>query len=182
MSEEAMEVVQIAHQIANDDATDLFVNAWLAWAQVNQNGGDKATCTKAGAAVIAAAMAADKAEIATERAAHEATKAELQALRDAVRGIMPVLDGFPMSGLDASAHVEHLRSLLPAPEADPLVAVVKRKFPSRWNWPASATEHDVNAKIDSICGCAGKYDCNCVSVFNRACSEMWFDHNSPATA
>lgn len=54
----------------------------------------------------------------------------------------------------------------------------KRKFPSRWNWPPSATEDDVQAKIDSICGCAGKNDCDCVSVFNRACSEMWFDYNT----
>jgi len=60
--------------------------------------------------------------------------------------------------------------------------VAKRKFPSRWAWPPSASENDVHAKIDSICGCAGQYDCDCISVFNRACSEMWFDHNTAIAA
>jgi hypothetical protein len=44
------------------------------------------------------------------------------------------------------------------------------------NEPFSAD--DLEARIDKICGCAGQWDCNCVSVFNRAMSELWYEHNS----
>lgn len=29
----------------------------------------------------------------------------------------------------------------------------------------------------AICGCKGKYDCDCVSVMNQARRELWTEHN-----
>lgn len=36
---------------------------------------------------------------------------------------------------------------------------------------------DIAQRMMNICGCAGKYDCDCVSVQNRAQGELWFEHN-----
>lgn len=36
---------------------------------------------------------------------------------------------------------------------------------------------DIAQRMMQICGCAGKYDCDCVSVQSRARSELWFEHN-----
>jgi hypothetical protein len=35
-------------------------------------------------------------------------------------------------------------------------------------------------RIHGICRCEGKYDCDCVSVVNRAHVELWSEHNEKA--
>jgi len=93
----------------------------------------------------------------TERAAHEATKAELQALRERAGEVVSIAShelhaclGM-LHGEDAKdvarAHAEcrdFLRSLLPAPEPDPLVMYVARAISIR------ATELD--AEAPDTCG------------------------------
>lgn len=45
-------------------------------------------------------------------------------------------------------------------------------------WPPSMSLEQIETAIDAKCGCHGKYDCDCVSVFNQTCSQAWWDHNS----
>lgn len=40
------------------------------------------------------------------------------------------------------------------------------------------TEAELSDRIDSICGCKGQYDCRCISVFNKAFSELWYEYNT----
>lgn len=44
-------------------------------------------------------------------------------------------------------------------------------------WPPSMTSEEVEAAIDAVCGCAGQWDCDCVSVFNKARGSAWEKHN-----
>lgn len=48
------------------------------------------------------------------------------------------------------------------------------------NAPAGApfTAQQVSDKMDAICGCAGKYNCDCVSVYNKAVGDLWTEHNT----
>lgn len=43
---------------------------------------------------------------------------------------------------------------------------------------APFTMLDFEARVDKICGCGGRHDCNCVSVFNKAKVELWTEHNT----
>ena len=43
--------------------------------------------------------------------------------------------------------------------------------------PPTVTSEILEARIDEICGCGGKHDCDCVSVFNQAKRELWGEHN-----
>ena len=52
----------------------------------------------------------------------------------------------------------------------------KPRDPSRW--PPGMAQEAIEQAIDRVCGCAGKYDCDCVSVFNRAKGEEWYRHNA----
>lgn len=36
---------------------------------------------------------------------------------------------------------------------------------------------DLAARMMKICGCKGQYDCDCVTVRNRATQELWTEHN-----
>lgn len=57
----------------------------------------------------------------------------------------------------------------------------RRRKPQRpGRFPPSLTPAEIEAKIDSLCGCGGRNDCDCVSVFNKACSAAWWDHNTKA--
>lgn len=40
-------------------------------------------------------------------------------------------------------------------------------------WPPNMSVEDIDKAIDDLCGCAGKYDCDCVSVTSQACGEAW---------
>lgn len=54
----------------------------------------------------------------------------------------------------------------------------KRKPRDLKRWPPGTTQAQADARIDAVCGCAGKYDCDCVSVFNRARGAAWSEHNT----
>jgi len=105
----------------------------------------------------------------TERAAHEATKAESlkwqdrhdhqleravqaeaewQALREAAYDVMHVLDQTTMRGIDLGGRIERLRSLLPAPEPDPLPRKVRDAL--RKAFPFSLGEADEGNAADMI--------------------------------
>jgi hypothetical protein len=43
---------------------------------------------------------------------------------------------------------------------------------------APFTSDDVEKRIDHICGCKGKHDCDCVTVFSKAFSQAWYKANS----
>ena len=59
---------------------------------------------------------------------------------------------------------------------------MRRRLPQKCrsgnSWPPDMTEEDVEKAIDRLCGCAGGYNCDCVSVFNRARKEEWFRYNT----
>lgn len=38
----------------------------------------------------------------------------------------------------------------------------------------------IKERMMQICGCKGQHDCDCVSVENRARSELWYEHNTAA--
>lgn len=40
------------------------------------------------------------------------------------------------------------------------------------------TSAELEARIDALCGCNGRWNCNCVSVFGLALQQLWFEHNS----
>lgn len=54
---------------------------------------------------------------------------------------------------------------------------VRRKPQNPQGWPPTLTPEQIEERINRLCGCAGQNDCDCVSVFNRACGEAWSEHN-----
>ena len=44
--------------------------------------------------------------------------------------------------------------------------------------PVPYTLDEIEQRIDAICGCGGKYECDCVSVFGQASMELWTEHNA----
>lgn len=40
------------------------------------------------------------------------------------------------------------------------------------------SENTVRNKMMEICGCVGQYDCDCVSVKNKAIGQLYYKHNS----
>lgn len=53
----------------------------------------------------------------------------------------------------------------------------KRKLPQmRGNEPFTAEE--VSARMDELCGCFGRHDCDCVSVLNQAMGDLWAKANT----
>ncbi len=65
-----------------------------------------------------------------------------------------------------------------APAPKPAEVVVRRmKAP-----PAEGpfTGEQIAQRVMRICGCQGRYDCNCVSVINQARIELWTEHNTQA--
>lgn len=58
----------------------------------------------------------------------------------------------------------------------------RRRSPQKQDrWPPSMTPSQIEDEIDRRCGCLGRYECNCVSIFNGACIDAWFKHNSQET-
>lgn len=48
---------------------------------------------------------------------------------------------------------------------------------SNWHMPAPFTVQDVEDRMDSICGCAGRNDCDCDFIRNTATGQLWYEHN-----
>ena len=65
-----------------------------------------------------------------------------------------------------------IEAALPKPEK---VARRKPRGPARW--PPGMSIAEIDALINATCGCKGNYDCDCVSVFNKAKIEAWTKHN-----
>lgn len=70
----------------------------------------------------------------------------------------------------------------PAPQDKVREAGRQRKQqppPVYWNGnPAPFSAEQLEKRIDDICGCAGRHDCDCISVFNKSTSALWSEHNS----
>jgi hypothetical protein len=49
-------------------------------------------------------------------------------------------------------------------------------------WPPSMDSAEIEGVIDSVCGCGGRLDCDCPSVFNKAMDVAWTRHNTRARA
>lgn len=47
-----------------------------------------------------------------------------------------------------------------------------------WKFPPTMSSDDVEKRIDDACGCRGRHDCDCVSVFNQVCRDSWYEHNT----
>ena len=61
--------------------------------------------------------------------------------------------------------------------AQNIEVVVRRKPQNPKGWPP-ITQAQIEACIDAVCGCGGKWDCDCVSVFNRARFNAWYAYTS----
>lgn len=54
----------------------------------------------------------------------------------------------------------------------------RRKPQDLKDWPKSLKQAEVERKIDDKCGCSGKFDCDCISVFNMVRGSAWYEHNA----
>jgi hypothetical protein len=45
-------------------------------------------------------------------------------------------------------------------------------------WPPGMSQADIERAVDAVCGCQGRWDCDCVSVFNKARGDAWAAHNT----
>lgn len=45
-------------------------------------------------------------------------------------------------------------------------------------FPHDMGEEAIQKAIDAKCGCDGKWDCDCVSIFNGVCGEQWSRYNT----
>lgn len=52
-----------------------------------------------------------------------------------------------------------------------------RKPQDRSFWPP-IPPGEIEAKINTLCGCGGRLDCECVSVFNKARGDAWYEYNT----
>ena len=59
-----------------------------------------------------------------------------------------------------------------------LEVIVPRKPRNPKNWPTGMPQEEIERRINAVCGCGGSWDCDCVSVFNKAISDAWYDHNT----
>ena len=80
---------------------------------------------------------------------------------------------------------EMIRNTLPiVPEAklEPKETkdVARRRKPNLHGrrWPPNMSVEDIDKAIDDLCGCAGKWDCDCVSVTSQACGKAWETYNT----
>jgi len=59
----------------------------------------------------------------------------------------------------------------------------RRKPQDKKKWPPNMSADEIEEAINKVCGCAGRHNCDCASVFNGACGDAWFHYNtSRATA
>lgn len=47
-------------------------------------------------------------------------------------------------------------------------------------WPPDMDQEAIEQAIDKLCGCGGKWDCDCVSVFNQVGVNEWTRFNTRA--
>jgi hypothetical protein len=66
-----------------------------------------------------------------------------------------------------------IEAALPKPEK-----VARRKPRDPAHWPPGMSSAEIEALINATCGCKGSYDCDCVSVFNKAKIKAWTQHNT----
>lgn len=56
---------------------------------------------------------------------------------------------------------------------------IRKPFPrSPLPSPEPFTQAELDKRMDQICGCRGQHDCQCVTVFNQAYSELWGEYNA----
>lgn len=56
---------------------------------------------------------------------------------------------------------------------------LRKPFPRGKSYPAEPfTQAELDKRMDEICGCNGRHDCECVTVFNQAKSELWGEYNT----
>lgn len=58
----------------------------------------------------------------------------------------------------------------------------RKRKPCRMVGDEPFSQAELDARIDAICGCEGKYDCDCVSVSNQAKIELWTEYNTKTDA
>lgn len=46
------------------------------------------------------------------------------------------------------------------------------------SWPPGTKQEEVEIVIDRLCGCAGRWNCNCVACFNQVRGETWGAYNT----
>lgn len=58
------------------------------------------------------------------------------------------------------------------------LAIKRARNPQRpHRWPPSMSAEEIELAIDRLCGCEGRFDCDCVSVFGKARGDAWQAHN-----
>lgn len=97
-------------------------------------------------------------ELDVERSAHQATR---DSVDDAIESAMEKGVRLPVAGILNSVKSPR-----------------KREPQDGERWPPSMTSEMIEQAIDNHCGCRGRNDCDCISVFNQACSQAWWDHNA----
>jgi hypothetical protein len=84
-----------------------------------------------------------------------------------------IVDGTDMDCTTADQARAVLKALR---EAGVLPPSRKRQAPKmQGNEPFTAQE--LSDRMDAICGCNGEWDCDCVSVVNKAFRSLWTDYN-----
>jgi hypothetical protein len=58
---------------------------------------------------------------------------------------------------------------------EPVICVRRMKTPPS-SGPISGER--IAARMLTICGCKGQYDCDCASIQNEARSQLWYEHNT----
>jgi DNA-binding CsgD family transcriptional regulator len=109
-----------------------------------------------------------------QRAYVQGLKNGAETLRsmDATAGVLhkPTLDLAATCLEDIAARGQMLAAGLPPPPRARAARIMTGREPF--------TSADLEARIDAICGCNGRWDCDCVSVFSQALGQLWFEHNS----
>lgn len=67
------------------------------------------------------------------------------------------------------------KATAPAPEGAKEVVLVRMKTPPAFGHISGEAIRD---RMIAICGCQGRYDCDCVSVRNKASADLWIEHNA----
>lgn len=63
------------------------------------------------------------------------------------------------------------------------VSLKRKRIPrdmSKKRWPPDMDQEAIEKAIDTHCGCAGGWDCDCVSVFNQVGIQEWTRYNTRA--
>lgn len=99
----------------------------------------------------------------------------LDNVKRLVTSMMTSLSPEEIAKIDVSAF-DAVRQVVTPEIRDPDVRL--RKIGSDWIREDSPfTMEQLEERADKVCGCNGRYDCDCVSVFNQASRELWTEHN-----